>query len=192
MSTDKIAVFLVVKTDKDNLIKTKGIKKMKAEEIMRLKVVDVASGTNIGSVTGVLIDGDIKKVIALEVGGGLLSRPDYLPFESISSIDNDILMISSAELFTERGEFKSSRLFSHLNERDVITEDGKKMGTIHEYDVDIKNGMVTSITVAIDKNLFCGLWRSTGELFDISRSNIVTIGDNVVVNSSVTNIKVLI
>jgi sporulation protein YlmC with PRC-barrel domain len=158
---------------------------MRAEKIMKRKVMDIASGSTIGSVTGVLIDGENMRVVALEVGGGLLSRPDYLPFESIKAIENDVLTILSSGVLVERGEFKTARLVGNLTGRKVFTEDGKNLGTVHEYDVDIQSGEVTGITVALDTALMGGLWRSDGERFDIPRSLIATLGDNVVVNASV-------
>jgi len=160
---------------------------MQADEILMLKVMDVASGTTIGSITGILIDGDKRQVVALEVGGGLLSRPDYLPFRHIKSIENDVLTISSSEILVERGEFKTARHVGHLRGHNVFTEDGKHLGTIHEYNIDHKSGDITSITVAIDTAVMGGLWQSVGERFDIPRSLIITLGDSVIVDNSVLN-----
>ena len=158
---------------------------MRADEIIKLKVMDVASGTTIGPVTGLLIDGDNRQVVALEVGGGLLSRPDYLPFGSIKSIENDVLTISSSGLLVERGAFKTSRLVGNLRGRKVFTDDGKHLGTVHEYDIETNTGEITCITVAIDTAVMGGLWQSVGERFDIPRNLIATLGDSVVVDSSV-------
>ncbi|HEY3416945.1 MAG TPA: PRC-barrel domain-containing protein [Armatimonadota bacterium] len=160
---------------------------MQANEILKLKVLDIVSGSTLGSVTGMLIDGDKRQVVALEVGGGLLSRPDYLPFGSIKSIENDVLTISSSEVLVERGEFKTSRLVGDLSGRKVFTEDGKHLGTVHEYDVDTENGKVILITVALDTAVLGGLWRSAGERFDIPRSLITTLGDSIIVDSAVPN-----
>ena len=158
---------------------------MRATEIMKRKVMDVAGGTTIGSITGMLIDSDQRQVVALEVGGGLLSRPDYLPFRSIKSIENDVLTISSSGVLVGRGEFKTARLVGDINSRQVFTEDGKNLGTIHEYDVDITNGEITGITVALDKAMMGGLWQSAGERFHIPSTLIATLGDSVIVDSSV-------
>ena len=158
---------------------------MRADEMMKLKVMDVASGTTIGSVTGMLIDGDKQKVVALEIGGGLLTRPDYLPFMSIQAIENDVLMISSVAVLVTRGEFKTARQVGNLSGRKVLTEDGKHLGTVHEYDIDTGDGKITWITVALDTAVMGGLWQSAGEGFDIPRSLIVTLGDSIVVDSSV-------
>ena len=113
---------------------------MQADDILKLTVMDVTSGTDLGSVTGILIDGTKKQVVALEVGGGLFSMQDYLPFRSIKAIENDVLTITSSELFVKRGEYKTCGLVGHLRGRRVFTDDGKKLGTVHEYDVDTKSG----------------------------------------------------
>lgn len=160
---------------------------MQVEEMMKLKVVDIASGTTIGSVTGMLIDSDKRQIVALEVGGGLLSRPDYLPFRSIKCIENDVLTISSSGVLVGRGEFKTSRLVGNISGRKVFTEDGKELGTVHAYDVDTKNGEITLITVALDTAMLGGLWRSAGERFDIPRNLIATLGENVVVDSAISH-----
>ena len=163
---------------------------MRAEDILKLKVMDIGSGTTIGSATGILIDADKKHVVALQIGGSLLSCPDYLPFESIKSIDNDVLTISSSKVLVDQEEFKTFRLVGNLNGRKVFTEDGKDLGTVHGFDVDTRNGDITFITVALDKAMMGGLWRSAGERFDIPRNLISTLGDSVVVDSSVPNKKV--
>jgi sporulation protein YlmC with PRC-barrel domain len=160
---------------------------MRADHILNLKVVDITSGTTIGSVTGILIDGEKRQVLALEVGGSLLSRPDYLPIANIKSIENDVLTISSSGVLVQRGEFRTSRLVGSLSGRNVFTDDGRSLGTVHEYDVDAKNGKITSMTVAMDTGIMGGLWRSDGEHFDIPRSLIATLGDSVVVDGSVPN-----
>ena len=157
---------------------------MRAED-MKLKILDVASGTTIGSVTGMLIDSDKRQVVALEVGGSLLSRPNYLPFGGIKSIENDVLTIASDGVLVERGEFDTFKLVGNLSGRKVFTKDGKSLGSVHDYDVDIKNGKITCITVATDIAVMGGLWRSDGERFDIPGRKIVTLGESVVVDESV-------
>jgi len=158
---------------------------MQANEILTLKVMDVASGTTMGSVSGMLIDGTKKQVVALEVGGSLLSPPDYLPFRGIKAIENDVLTIASSAVLVVRGEYKTSGLVGHLSGRQVFTEDGKKLGTVHEYDIDTVSGEITFITVAIDTAVMGGLWHTVGERFDIPRSLITILGDCVIVDSSV-------
>jgi len=161
---------------------------MRADEMMKLKVVDVATGTTIGSITGILIDADKQQVAALEIGGGLLSRPDYLPFRSINAIENDVLTISSSGVLVERGEFKTARQVGNLSGRKVYTEDGKNLGTVHEYEIDTRNGDITSITVAIDTAVMGGLWQTTGARVAVPRSLITTLGENVVVDNTVPSI----
>jgi sporulation protein YlmC with PRC-barrel domain len=160
---------------------------MRSEEILEHKVVDIASGTTIGTVTGMLIDGEDKRMVALQIGGNFLTDPSYLPFKSIKSMENDVVMAVSESSVCERATFKSSGMVDKLIGRKVITVDGKDIGTVHDYDIDVATGEITSISVAIDTAMLGGLWRTAGERFDIPRSQIVTLGDNVVVDRSVTD-----
>lgn len=158
---------------------------MKAREILDLRVVDATSGTTMGSVTGILIDGEKKQVVAIEIGGGFLSHPGYLPFASIKSIKNDELTIQSPDALVEQAEFESPRLVGSLVGHKVYTEDGKNLGSVEDYDIDIKAGGIASVTIAIDTSLLGRLWRSTEKRFVIPRDMIITLGDSVVVDSSV-------
>lgn len=160
---------------------------MRADEMMKLKVMDIARGTTLGTVSGMLIDSDTRQVVALAVGGGLFSPPVYLPYGSIKSIENDVLTISSSRILVTRGEFKTAGLIDNLAGRTVFTDDGKNLGTVHAYNIDTKNGKITAITVAIDTDVLGGLWQSAGERFDIPRSLIGTLGDSVVVDSAFLN-----
>ena len=58
-----------------------------------------------------------------------------------------VVLPSPLGVLVERGGFKTSRLVGNLSGRKVFTEDGKNLGTVHEYDVDTKNGKITCITV---------------------------------------------
>lgn len=158
---------------------------MRSEEILNLKVVDTASGTTIGTVRGMLIDGESKRVVALQIGGGFLSHSEYVPFDSIKAIENDVVMVASEPSVGGRGTFRSTGMVDKLIDRKVLTVDGKDIGTVHDYDIDVATGEITSVSVAIDTAVLGGLWRSAGERFDIPRSQIVTLGDSVVVDRSV-------
>jgi len=160
---------------------------MRSEEILNLKVVDISSGATIGTVTGMLIDGESKRMVALQIGGGFLSHPDYVPFDRIKAIENDVVMVAPESSAVGRGTFRNTGMVDNLIGRKVLTIDGKDIGTVHDYDIDIVTGEITSISVAIDKAVLGGLWRSAGERFDIPRSQVVTLGDSVVVDRSVTD-----
>jgi sporulation protein YlmC with PRC-barrel domain len=160
---------------------------MRSEEILNLNVIDVASGTTIGTITGVLIDGPGKRVAALQVGGGLLSHSDYLPFENIKAIENDVVMVASESSVVRSGVFKNTGMIDKLIGRNVLTVEGKNIGTIHDYDIDIATGEITSVSVAIDTAVLGGLWKSAGERFDIPRRQIVTLGDSIVVDRAVAD-----
>ncbi|HEY3297545.1 MAG TPA: PRC-barrel domain-containing protein, partial [Armatimonadota bacterium] len=142
---------------------------MKSEEIVNRQVVDIASGTTIGIVTGMLIDSESKQMVALQIGGGLLTPPNYVPFESIKAMENDVVMVTSESSVVGRASFKGAGRIDNLIGRNVLTVDGMELGTIHDYSVDIASGEITSISVATDTAVLGGLWKSAGEPFDIPR-----------------------
>lgn len=160
---------------------------MRSEKIMNLEVVDIASGTTIGNIEGMLIDGESKRVVGLQIGGGFLSHSDYVPFDRIKSIENDVVMIALESSVADRGSFRDTGMVEKLVGRKVLTVDGRDIGTVHDYDIDTATGEITSIGVAIDTAVLGGLWKSAGERFDIPRNQIVTLGDSVVVDRSVTD-----
>jgi sporulation protein YlmC with PRC-barrel domain len=161
---------------------------MKSGDILNLKVVNIENGASIGSVTKLLIDGEKIQMIALQIGGGMFSHADYILFNAIKAIKNDALMIESESSVVERGTFKNNGIIDNLLGKKTLTEDGRDIGTVHEFDVDIVNGDITSITVAIDKAMLGGLWQSAGDRFDVHRKNIVTLGDNVIVDKSIVDV----
>lgn len=159
---------------------------MLADTIMSLTVLEISSGNIIGAVTGLLINGESKAVVALEIGGGWFTHPHYLPFANINAIENEVLTISSSEVLVKRGDFKSTHLLSSLLGRKVYTEEGKNLGTVHGYDVAIDNGEINYIMVALDTFALGVFRRSEGKRFDIPRNLITAIGDCVVVDNSIS------
>jgi len=162
---------------------------MRSEELLNLKVVDIESGTTIGTITGMLIDGESKRMVALQVGGSFLTHADYVPFADIKATENDVVMITSASSVVGRGTFKHAGMVDKLIDRKVLTIDGKDIGTVHDYDVDIATGEIKSISVACDTAVMGGLWQSAGERFDIPRSQVMTLGESVVIDKSVKDIR---
>jgi sporulation protein YlmC with PRC-barrel domain len=158
---------------------------MNAEQLMGLKVVGSEDGTTIGTVKGLLISQDEKRLVALEVGGGILSHSLFVPFESVKSVEHDVVMVPSSESLVDRQNLASEGLTGSLAKRQVFTEDGKNLGTVHGYSIDPQTGKISSMTLAVDKEVLGGLWSSAGDSYDISGELIKTLGDNVVVDGSV-------
>lgn len=161
---------------------------MKAEELMGLSVVDSEEGTSLGTVKGLLIDQSARRIVALEVGGGVLSHSRFVPFDSIKSASNDVLMVASARSLVERRSLPSTGLTDHLIGRHVLTEDGKDLGTVREYSVDPQTGELLSLTFAVDKNVLGGLWKSAGDSHSIPIRFVKTLGEHLVVDNSVPDI----
>ena len=158
---------------------------MNAEQLMGLKVVGAEDGTTIGTVKGLLISQDEKSLVALEVGGGILSQSLFVPFENVKSVEHDVVMVPSSESLVDRQNIPTEGLMGSLTKRKVFTEDGKNLGTVHGYSIDPQTGKISALTLAVDKEVLGGLWRSAGDSYDIPGELIKTLGDNIVVDESV-------
>ncbi|HET6454014.1 MAG TPA: PRC-barrel domain-containing protein [Armatimonadota bacterium] len=158
---------------------------MNAQELVNAKVLDIGSGTTVGSVTGVLIDPQERKVVALRVDGGFLARPHYLAFENIVSAENDVVTIPTRESLVQRGSFRAIGMIDGLTGREVFTEDGMDLGTVQDYTVEPITGEIHSITFAVDKERLGGLWHATGDSYNLPITLVKTLGENVIVDNSV-------
>lgn len=158
---------------------------MKSSEIANLKVVEIAGGSTAGSVTGLLISAESLRVLALEVTHGVLPHHDYVPFDSIRAIENDVVMIASPSVAVPRKNFPNTGLVEKLVGRKALTTDGRDLGSVQDYEIDTASGALTALFVAAEKTTLGGLWHSTGKPFAIPRSQIVTLGDTIVVSGDV-------
>lgn len=158
---------------------------MDAGQLLGLDVVASEEGTTVGSIKRLLINQDEKRVIALEVGGGTLSHPLFVPFESIKSVEHDVLMVPSSRSLVDRQNLPQTGIADSLTGRRVLTEDGKDLGTVHGYSIDPESGKISSMTFAVDKSVLGGLWKSAGDRYEVPGELIVTLGDHIVVDSSV-------
>ena len=158
---------------------------MKANEILGLAVIDSERGDSMGNVKGFFIDLDKRLIVALEVGGRFLSSSKVLPFASIKALEQDIVMVPSAQSFINRRDLGFTGLTDRLTGRQVLTEDGRRLGDVRDYSFDVQTGEITTITFGVDKEVLGGLWKTAGDEYEISASHIMTLGDNIIVDNSV-------
>jgi sporulation protein YlmC with PRC-barrel domain len=159
---------------------------MKAEDITKRKVVEVARGSEVGPVSGLLIDTEAKRIAAIAIGGtGMLAEKKYVRYEDIISIEHDALTIPSVDVLVHRKDIRPHGLAESLEKRRVLTEDGRELGTVQSYSIDPRSGDISSITFSVNKQVLGGLWKTAGDTYDISQRQIKTLGDNVIVGSSV-------
>lgn len=159
---------------------------MKAEDITNMKVIEVARGSEVGPVAGLLIDTEAKKVVAVAIGGtGMLVEKKYVRYEDIISIEHDALTVPSADVLVHRKDLRPHGLVESLEKRRVLTEDGRELGTVQVYSVEPQSGEITSISFGVNKQVLGELWKTAGDSYEVSRHQIKALGDNVIVGSSV-------
>lgn len=162
---------------------------MKADQIINSSVVDVAHGTTIGKATGLLVDADEKRVVAIAVSkGGMIGHMRYMPFENVIAAENDVVTIPSEQSLIERRNYRSTSMLESLGTRHVITENGREIGQVRDYSFDPKTGELQSIMFGITRSAIGGLWRSAGDTYEIPIAYVKVLGDHVVVDDSVPDI----
>lgn len=161
---------------------------MKADQVLNLKVVETARGTEMGKVNGLIIDNDERRVVAVAIAPvKFLTSPKYVPFENIVSVDNDVLTIPSEQSAVGRGNFRASGLIDSLTGKHVLTEDGRDLGEVMNYTFDPKSGALQSLIFGVSRHGFSGLWK-TAETFEVPVGYVKTLGNNVIVDNSVPDI----
>lgn len=162
---------------------------MKAHEILGSKTIEVLRGTNLGIVIGLLLDADTKRVLALGVhAGGLLTHARYVAFGDVISIENDVVTIPAKESLLDRDSFRTADILESVKGRQVITEDGRELGELLDYDVEPKTGRIISMTFAPEQRALGGLIKKAGDRYDVPVELIKTIGENVVVDKSTPDV----
>lgn len=158
---------------------------MKAREILGLAAIDSERGDALGSVKGFIIDLGKRSIVALEISGGFLSSSKVLPFNNIKALEQDVVMVPSAHSFINRRDLGFTGLTDRLTGRQVLTEDGRRLGDVRDYSFDVQSGDITTITFGVDKEVLGGLWKTAGDEYEISASYIKTLGENIIVDNSV-------
>lgn len=157
---------------------------MNADQILNLKVVEIARGSTVGKVSGVLIDAESRQVVALVLSGGTFGSTRYVPFQSIRSLQNDVATIPSVDSIVHRSSYRSHGMLDSLTGRKVLTEDGIDLGEVRSYSIDTKSGEITSITFGRTGGFLGGIL-GTGRDYETPSDTIKVLGDHVVVDNSV-------
>ncbi len=159
---------------------------MRVDQMLKLKVIELSGGSQLGEVSGLLIDPRAHKIVALTVARpGLLAKPRYIPFEKLVGIENDVATVQSEDVLVDARSIGKSAHMESITHRTVITEDGKQLGQVRTYEFDPRTGDIESLTFGVDKAVLGGLWKSAGDSYTIPMSLVKTIGENVVVDKSV-------
>jgi len=125
----------------------------KGKSVIGKDVLSLASGARIHSVKDILIGAGNDQVVALLVDeGGLLGNSTVVPFEAISSIGRDAIVVEQDEAVVAASSDPEVKAI--LNRTDkllgkiVYTEDGKKMGSIADLYFDDRSGRITGFEIS--------------------------------------------
>jgi uncharacterized protein YrrD len=115
------------------------------EELLGMPVVTVQEGTRLGAVKGVEIDAAEGWIRYLRFDGAGHRADGVIPWDAVRSVGADALTIDSVSQVQETvGSAAREALTGHVGDRPVVTEDGRRLGTIRSYDIDERTGRITA------------------------------------------------
>lgn len=121
-------------------------------------VMSITEGIELGTVSDIIIDGENKKVIALGITKDKLfyKALRVIPFEKISSINEDNILVMSSEDIISYKDFNldlEKILQDRINILNTIClSGGKKCGTVTEYTID-EQGNILNCKIIYEKTV---------------------------------------
>jgi sporulation protein YlmC with PRC-barrel domain len=143
-------------------------------------VVSIAQGEKLGMVEDILVDGQKRRAVAMTVTGGGMIRKDrqYLPYDQITSVGEDAVMVEDASaLQSAYGDgSRSFHSMASLSGLRVVTDGGTFVGTVSTAHFEPKTGMLTEFEVG--QGGIGGLF-SSSKIIDASA--VTSIGDSIMI-----------
>ena len=125
---------------------------MQASELKGRAVVVLSTAEKVGHVEDVLFDAQFRQVLGFRVKqGGLGSKTEGLPRDSVASIGADALTVPSPEVINDEERFAELAHAATLNQVEqtkVVTEGGELLGTIAHLEIDEDARKVTAYALA--------------------------------------------
>lgn len=128
----------------------------RVNELFHKEIVNQATGEKQATVSDIVFDGEVSNIVALLVGGGLLSRARVVRWASIVSLGDVIVVGDEASLDKLGNDPEVEELHKRafrITGTDIVTEAGEKTGTVNDLFVDrrgriigyeVKQGLVRS------------------------------------------------
>ena len=121
---------------------------MQASDLKGRAVVVLSTAEKVGHVEDVLFDAQFRQVLGFRVKkGGLLSKSEALPRDSVAAIGADALTVASPDVINDQERFADLAHAATLNqveETKVVTEGGQLLGTIAHLQIDDDARKVTA------------------------------------------------
>lgn len=154
----------------------------RVSQLVGKPIVTADTGEKVGHAADLLVSPAGDRVIGVVVGSGVLGSERVLPYDDVQALGDDAIVARSQERvmspaqWQERGA-DSSRS-SSLKDKQVVTTEGRTIGTIKDVCVDERTGEIEGYDLG--DRIFGGLISRRRML---PRSGDVTLGRDVVVVS---------
>lgn len=115
-------------------------------EFLNTQVITRNTGKRLGVVREVLVDIDRREVVALGLRDNRLSLsgiPKYMYLDNVSQT-GDVILVEDEDVI----EDVDIEIYSSLINCEVVTETGEPLGKVRDFNFNLENGKVDSITVA--------------------------------------------
>jgi uncharacterized protein YrrD len=152
------------------------------EQIKGLPVMAISEGKALGTVDDLYVDPDAKRVRWLRLhSGGLFGDRRCVMTESVHGIGVDAVTIKSEADVRSPEDVPEAEEFIKANRRligtDLVTEAGRRLGKVNDYDFDTESFAVMSLLVSPGMDIL-------GQHLVISADKVITIGEDVIIASA--------
>jgi uncharacterized protein YrrD len=115
----------------------------KGRELLGMPVYAVQEGKRLGEIMTLLVRPSDSMVAAVGIGGGLLRRTHYLPYERLRVVGVDAVMLDSEAVLQHELPAEAVReLDTGLSGRPVLTHSGRRLGTLLGFRVNTATGQI--------------------------------------------------
>ena len=124
----------------------------KGKELQGLAVVDIGTGTKLGSVDEPIVSLSDGRIVGVMVKGGSGGRRGYVAAGDIRSIGTDAVTVASGDVLHDEADLDEAtreawEARKHLVGNKVMTEGGSLLGTVSDYYVDEHAARVAGLTI---------------------------------------------
>lgn len=153
---------------------------MKIDEVFGKQVLTLREGRRIGKVSGATVSKNERRVTHLRVEPAERGSERYLPWSAVHAIGPDAVTTTSVDnLLTAPPVDDTADTLDFIGNRQVVTENGRKLGAIRSYSINSQTGEVESYSLTEIEVL--GFPLSADR--KIHASDVLTFGEDVVVVS---------
>jgi uncharacterized protein YrrD len=156
---------------------------LRYEQVKGLRLITVHEGKEIGKVDDLFVDPDGRKVRWLRVHtGGLFGNREWVATEAIHGVGPNAFMVNSEDDVRAREDAPAAEELAKADRRligtPVITEDGKSLSKVEDYEFDGESFAVTSLILPP------GMGTEDGHFLVIPIERVVTIGEDLIIVSA--------